>query len=90
MAPIESGDRQMVKVGFAIGLALAVGLFVGIWGFFIPGIENIVNGINAEPDADAGKIAWGLAQVWILASPIGYLAGGLTYALFHAILGLDD
>lgn len=75
-------------IAIIVGVAgVAAGIYAGIWQIFIPGIENIINGWNAEPDADAEKVAWGLAQVWIIAPFVGsfiaYAGGFLGYFLWQ-------
>lgn len=79
----------MAKVIVAYLFGLAVGLLVGLGGFFIPGVEDVVTGINADP-ANGKTIAWGLAQVLVLAELIGSLAGLTVGVLVALALGVKD
>lgn len=53
-------------------VGLALGAYVGIYIFLIGGVVDIINGIKETP-ANANTIAWGIAEVFVLASACGTL-----------------
>jgi len=75
-------------IGVLIILAgIALGLYVGVWVFLIGGVANIVDGAKADP-TNARQIAWGVAEVFVLASLCGtliaYAFGFVGYLCFGA------
>lgn len=68
-------------------LGVVLGVYVGVWVFFIGGIVDIVEGVKATP-VDSGLIAWGAAEVFILASFVGtviaYAFGFVAFLCFNA------
>lgn len=57
--------------GVLIAAGVALGLYVGLWWFFVGGIISIIDGVKADP-TDAGMIAWGIVRV-VLAQLAGFL-----------------
>lgn len=66
---------------FVAGICLAI--YVGVFVFFIGGIVNIIDGAKASP-VDGELLAWGIAQVFLLATICGY---GIFF-IFSFIAGL--
>lgn len=64
-----------------VGIALAI--YIGVFVFFIGGIEDMVDGAKANP-TDGGRIAWGAAQVFILAE----LSAGLVLLICWGLAAL--
>ncbi len=67
---------------------IAAGLYVGVWVFFIGGIVDVIEGAKADP-VNAKGIAWGVAEVLILAQAAGLAVFGLFSLLAAALAGSD-
>jgi hypothetical protein len=78
-----------VIVGRAIlaGIFIAAGAILGLYGAlylcFYGGIVNIMEGWNTKPDGDAGRVAWGIIQAFVLPE----IVGGIIFFVFAAIGG---
>lgn len=70
-------------IGVVVGVAgVAASAYVGVVVFFIGGIEQIVDGVNAHP-ADGSKIAWGIVKIVAYDSIAGL---GIILAIVLAVL----
>lgn len=82
----------MIKVIIGVLCILAgvvLGLYVGVWLFFIGGIINIVHGAQATP-ADSGKIAWGAVQAFLLPEIAGAIAFWLCAGIGAVFITSSD
>jgi hypothetical protein len=77
----------VAAVTFIAGLGGAV--YVGAYMMLYGGIMNIINGATAA-SVDAGMIAWGAIQVFILAELLGGLIFTAGFLLAAAIGGSDS
>jgi hypothetical protein len=76
----------MIKkfIGVVLIIAgLVLGVYLGLWVMFVGGIEQIIDGVQAEPDANGGDIAWGIVRIFFAGA-----IGTITAVIIGGIGGL--
>lgn len=84
--------RQVIGIvlcvlGIIVGIAgVGLALWVGIGVLFVPGIEQIIDGLEADP-TESSDVAWGLVKA-LLAMTGGTLTLYFTWLFAGLLFGL--
>lgn len=75
---------KLLLAGVIAIATICLAVWIGIFVMFVPGVEQIVDGFQAEPEADGWMIGLGLVRCLLATTVAGatfWVGGGLVYLL---------